>query len=100
VSIPPDLQDELICDWVVHSVFTESSELLIQPVCMGLSILLTSGNVQLFLTTALGGSSIFGPMIKFHAVGQTKYTKVYITVYIHAATFGESSRRIFLQLVQ
>jgi hypothetical protein len=67
---------------------------------MALSILLTSANVQQFLITALGGSSIFRPMIKFHAVGQTKYTKDYITVYIHAANFGESSRKTFLQLVQ
>ena len=96
----PDLQDGLIRDWFVHSLFTDYPELLLQPVCMALSILLTSANVQLFLTTALGGSSICRPMIKFHAVGQTKYTKDYITVYIHAACFGESSRKIFLQLVQ
>jgi hypothetical protein len=41
-------------------------------------------------TTSLGGSSIFGPMVKFHAVGQDKYTKVCITVYIHAAILAEN----------
>ena len=30
-------------------------------------------------------------MTKIHAVGQKNYTKDYITVYIHAANFAESS---------
>ena len=67
--------------------------MLVQLYCMALSILPTSVNDQLNSTITLGGSSIFGPMIKFHAVGQDKYAKDYITVYIHAAIFVESSRR-------
>jgi hypothetical protein len=60
---------------------------------MALRILLTSANDQLIFITSLGGSSIFRPMIKFHAVGQDNYTKIYITVYMHAVIFEESSRR-------
>ncbi len=50
-------------------------------------------NDQLNPTEPLGGSSIFRPMDKFHAVGQGKYTGFYITVYMHAANFAESSTR-------
>ena len=50
-------------------------------------------NDQLNPTIPLGGSSIFGPMDKFRAVGHGKYAGFYITVYMHAANFAESSTR-------
>jgi hypothetical protein len=58
---------------------------------MALSILLASVNVKLIYKTSLGGSLIFGPMIKFHAVGQDYYTNFCITVYIYVAIFAETS---------
>ena len=58
---------------------------------MGLSILPISVIDNLNSTSTLGGSSIFRPMVKFHVVGQDKYTKVCTTVYIHAAIFVKSS---------
>ena len=74
--------------------------MLVQLYCMALSILPTSVNDQLNSTITLGGSSIFGPMIKFHAVGQDKYTNFYITVYKHAAILGESTKTNSLQLMK
>jgi hypothetical protein len=55
-------------------LFTEYFKLLVQPNSMAWSMLLPSANDQLNSTKSLGGSSIFRPMIKFHAVGQDKYT--------------------------
>ncbi len=77
------------CPKFIHRVL----QVVYSTKCMALSILPTSVNDQLIFTTTLGGSSIFRPMIKFHAVGQDNYTNIYITVYIHAAIFVESSRR-------
>jgi hypothetical protein len=87
----PDLQDGLSCYWKCPELFTVDFKWWVQHKYMGLNILPISVIDNLNSTITLGGSSIFRPMIKFHAVGQDKYTKVYITVYIHAAIFVESS---------
>jgi hypothetical protein len=53
----------------------------------------TSVNILSISTTTLGGSLIFRPMTKIHAVGQDMYTDIYIKVYLPAATFAESTEK-------
>lgn len=53
-----------------------------------------SVNTLLDSTTSLGGSSIFKPMTKIHAVGQIMCINIYIRVYMHAEIFLESKKKI------